>query len=150
MASSTTVPLFINGKDIITNDTFDVIAPTTGQALHKSSNATAEHAVAAVEAAQNAFPAWSLTTPGARRDIFLKAANVLDARTKELGDYLMAETGGTTDWAGFNVMLGRECLLGCAGSTFGIDGKIPTLQDPKYGGLIVKEPYGVIFAIAPW
>lgn len=150
MAASSPVPLVIGGKDITTADVFDVVGPSDGKVVHQSSDATAEHAVAAVEAAQAAFADWSQKTPSARRDIFLKAAAVMKEREAELGAYLELETGGTKDWAAFNTHLGRECLLGCAGIVSSIKGSIATLEDADYGGLVVKEPYGVIFAMAPW
>lgn len=144
------VPLIINGKEVQTQDTYDVSNPKAAQTLHKSSNATAKDAVAAIEAAENAFDSWSQTPPAARRDIFLKAAALMDSRAKELSEYIMTETGGDEGWAGFNLMLGKECLLGCAGRISTIEGRIPALADPTIGGLIVKEPYGVVFAMAPW
>lgn len=150
MTASSPVPLVIGGKDIITTALFDVVGPSDGKVVHQSSDATAEHAVAAVEAAQAAFPEWSQKTPTARRDVFLKAAEVMKQREAELGAYIEQETGGTKDWAAFNTHLGRECLLGCAGIISSIKGSISTLEDPDYGALIVKEPYGVVFAMAPW
>lgn len=144
------VPFIINGKEVQTQDTYEISNPKTGQPLHKSSNATTKEAVAAVTAAQDAFESWSQTTPGARRDIFLKAAALMDSRAKELSEYIMTETGGDEGWAGFNVMLGKECLLACAGRVSTIEGRIPALSDPTVGGLIVKEAYGAVFAMAPW
>lgn len=144
------VPLIINGKEVQTNDTYDVANPKTAQPLHKSSNATVQNAVAAIKAAEDAFESWSQTTPAARRDVFIKAAALMDFRAKELSEYIMTETGGDEGWAGFNVMLGKECLLGCASRVSTIEGRIPSLSDPTVGGLIVKEPCGVVFAMAPW
>lgn len=31
-----------------------------------------------------------------------------------------------------------------------MEGRIPSPNDPSAAALIVKEPYGVILAIAPW
>ncbi|KAH7124933.1 aldehyde dehydrogenase domain-containing protein [Dactylonectria estremocensis] len=78
------------------------------------------------------------------------AVEVLDRRTDELREYLMTETGSDYASSSWNVHLGRECLLDTASRITGVEGRIPTLQDPTAGALIVKEPYGVVLAIAPW
>ncbi|EXM18242.1 Aldehyde dehydrogenase, N-terminal [Fusarium oxysporum f. sp. vasinfectum] len=145
-----TVPLIINGQDVITDSLFDIVAPSTKKLLHKSSNADTTHALKAVDAAAKAFESWSQTTPTQKRAIFLKAAEVLDRRGDELREYMMTETGSDYTSSSWNVQLGKECLLDTASRITGVEGSIPTLQDPTAGALIVKEPYGVVLAIAPW
>ncbi|KAH7141467.1 Aldehyde/histidinol dehydrogenase [Dactylonectria estremocensis] len=144
------VPLIINGQPVLTDSLFDVISPNTKKLVHQSSNADTKHALAAVDAGAKAFASWSQTTPTQKRTVFLKAVEVLDKRTEELKGYMLAETGSDEGWAAFNVHLARECLLDTASRITGVEGRIPTLQDPTAGALIVKEPYGVILAIAPW
>ncbi|KAH7152685.1 Aldehyde/histidinol dehydrogenase [Dactylonectria macrodidyma] len=144
------VPLIINGQPVLTDSLFDVISPNTKKLVHQSSNADTKHALAAVDAAAKAFTSWSQTTPTQKRAVFLKAVEVLDKRTEELKGYMLAETGSDEGWAAFNVHLARECLLDTASRITAVEGRIPTLQDPTAGALIVKEPFGVILAIAPW
>ena len=91
-STHSSVPLIIDGNEIVTNDVFDVTNPRSGQIIHRSSNATVTHALAAVDAAAKAFEFWRGTTPGHRRDLFLKAANILDTRWGELKEYMMEET----------------------------------------------------------
>jgi len=145
-----TVPLIINGQDVITDSLFDIVAPSTKKLLHKSSNADTTHALKAVDAAAKAFESWSQTTPTQKRAIFLKAVEVLDRRGDELREYMMTETGSDYTSSSWNVQLGKECLLDTASRITGVEGSIPTLQDPTAGALIVKGPYGVVLAIAPW
>ncbi|KAG6989973.1 Vanillin dehydrogenase [Fusarium oxysporum f. sp. conglutinans] len=78
------------------------------------------------------------------------AVEVLDRRGDELREYLMTETGSDYTSSSWNVQLGKECLLDTASRITGVEGSIPTLQDPTTGALVVKEPYGVVLAIAPW
>ncbi|KAH6975204.1 Aldehyde/histidinol dehydrogenase [Ilyonectria sp. MPI-CAGE-AT-0026] len=144
------VPLVIGGQDVYSDDLFDVISPNTGNFVHKSSNANTKHALAAIDAGAKAFESWSQTTPTQRRNIFLKAADIVEKRTEELKGYMLTETGSDEGWAAFNVFLAKECLLDTASRITGLEGRIPTPQDPTVGALIVKEPYGVILAIAPW
>lgn len=145
-----TVPLLIDGNDVFSEDLFDVISPSTATTIHKSSNASVSHAQDAIDAAARAFPSWSDTTPGERRAILLKAADLVDKRASEMKESMVKETGSDDAWADINIHLGKECLLDCAGRISAVEGRIAAPADPTRGALIVKEPYGVILAITPW
>ncbi|KAH6982458.1 Aldehyde/histidinol dehydrogenase [Ilyonectria destructans] len=144
------VPLVIDGNEVFSDDTFNVINPSTGSVIHRSSNSDVSHAQAAAHAGEKAFESWSQTTPAHRRNIFLAAANIVEKRSSELQEYMMHETGSDEGWAQFNVYLAKECLLDCASRIATIEGKIPSPSDPTTGALVVKEPYGVVLAMAPW
>ncbi|KAF5615199.1 salicylaldehyde dehydrogenase [Fusarium sp. NRRL 25303] len=144
------VPLIVDGNEIFPPDTFDVVNPTTGFVTHKGSDAQISHAKAALSAAERAFGTWSQTTPSHRRNIFLTAATIVEKRSSELVGYMMCETGSDEGWAHFNIQLAKECLVDCAGRIASIEGKIPHSSDPTTGALVIKEPYGVILAMAPW
>ena len=148
--SSSPVPLVINGKYVHTDETFDVRDPSTGQTLWKSSSASVEEAVAAVEAAQQAFAAWSKTKPGYRRDLFLRAAEIFDHRREELSRYMKEETGAEDRFIDFNIVSCVEMLKDLAGRISSIVGTVPTLADDGSHAIIYKEPYGVVLGIAPW
>jgi acyl-CoA reductase-like NAD-dependent aldehyde dehydrogenase len=44
-----TVPLLINGKDVLTEKTFDVVSPTTGKVIHNSAAASLKEVELAVD-----------------------------------------------------------------------------------------------------
>jgi acyl-CoA reductase-like NAD-dependent aldehyde dehydrogenase len=102
------------------------------------------------DAAARAFRLWQASTPATRRNIFLKASTVMDDRPAELKKYMLGETGCSEQWADFNIQRSKECLLDCAAKATNIEGRIPTLEKQSTGGLVLKEPYGVILAMAPW
>jgi acyl-CoA reductase-like NAD-dependent aldehyde dehydrogenase len=145
-----TVPFFIDGKDVVSDKTFDVVNPATGKATHKCSSATEADAQAAVDAAAKAFPAWKAMVPTKRREVFLKAADILEKRRDELATTMVEEVGVPRQWADFNLGVAKDLILDVAGRLVTIEGTIPTPQDPNTGALVVKEPYGVVLAIAPW
>lgn len=145
-----TVPLLINGKDVYPQKSFDVVSPATGKVVHKCASATEADALAATNSAVAAFKAWRDLTPKKRRDIFLKAAAVMEKRNEELAANLVAETGCPRQWADFNLMVSRDLLLDIAGRISSLEGTIPATQDAEVGAMVVKEPFGVILAIAPW
>ena len=149
--TSYTVPLLINGKEVVTKTTFAVISPATQKQVWNSSTASLDDVKSAVSAAKAAFPAWSKMKPAARRNIFLQAANVVDARTDELADYMKIETGAVDAFSkGFNVPKMAEMLRDVAGRLTAVMGHIPSCEEEGTSALIVKEPYGVVLGIAPW
>lgn len=146
-----TVPLQINGKDVHSSKTLDVTNPSTGKVIHKAAAASVDDAIKAVEAAEAAFESWSETPPDQRRNIFLKAADILESRIQEVGKWEEEEAGATTFYAsGFDVPTAVNGLRDVAGKISTIVGTVPALSDPTRSALIMKEPYGVILGIAPW
>ncbi|MCJ1287282.1 hypothetical protein MMC26_006630 [Xylographa opegraphella] len=145
------IPLQINGKEVETSTTFDVVDPSTGKVIWKSASASKEDAINAIEAAQAAFPAWSQTKPSKRRDIMLKAAEILQSRSEELGGYMMTETGSQAAFAtGFNIPTSVEMLKDIAGRIVTISGSLPVCGEEGTNAIVYKEPYGVVLGIAPW
>lgn len=145
-----TVPFFLNGKDVVASETFDVTNPATGKVVHQCSSATEVDAQAAVDAAAKALPAWKAMVPVKRRDIFLKAAEIMEQRKDELATTMCEEVGVPKAWADFNLTVARSLILDVAGRLVTIEGSIPTPQDPNTGAFVLKEPFGVVLAIAPW
>jgi acyl-CoA reductase-like NAD-dependent aldehyde dehydrogenase len=145
------VPLQINGKEVHTPKLIDVTSPSTGKVIHKASGASVSEALKAVEAAESAFESWAELTSDQKRNIFLKAADILERRTEEVGKWEEEEAGATALYAsGFDVPTAVNGLRDVAGKISGIVGTVPALSDPSRTGLIMKEPYGVVLAIAPW
>ena len=85
--------MYINGQDVSTPDnTFNVTSAITNEDIWSSSSAQTSHAIEAVEAAQAAFPAWRATSPQERRNILLRAADIMEYRANELCNYMDEET----------------------------------------------------------
>jgi acyl-CoA reductase-like NAD-dependent aldehyde dehydrogenase len=146
-----TVPFIIDGQDFISDQTFDVTSPETGKSVWSSCAATTSDAIKAVESCQNAFSSWSQTAPPFRRDIFLRAADILERRATELAEYMMIETGSHAFWAEqFNLPLAAEIIRDMAGRSNQLGGEIPLLDNSNTSALVWREPYGVILGIAPW
>lgn len=145
-----TVPFWIGGKEVVSSKTFDVVNPALGSVVHKCSSATEADAQAAVDAAAKALPAWRAMVPTKRRDIFLRAADIFEKRRAELVTTMVEELGVARNWAEFNITTARDFTLDVAGRVVTIEGSIPTPQDPNTGAMVVKEPFGVVLAIAPW
>ena len=146
-----TVPLLINGSDLTTSTTFEVTSPVTNKPIWNCSSVSKQDALRAVEAAQAAQPAWAKTKPTKRRDILLKASEVLSRRAAEAAEYMEIETGSTKSYSmDVNVRSSIEQLRDVAGRILTSTGYIPICEAEGRSAMMLKEPYGVIFSIAPW
>ncbi|KAF4982002.1 hypothetical protein FDECE_17590 [Fusarium decemcellulare] len=145
-----TVPFLINGKDYPSEQAFDVVSPVTGKVLHRYQSAGVKDADAAVDAAAEAFKTWRKSTPYQRRDVFLKAAEIMNRRRDELRKYAMEETGSDAAWTDFDINTSINHIKEVAGRISTIQGTVPTVADPGSSAIILREPYGVVLAIAPW
>ncbi|KAF2481176.1 salicylaldehyde dehydrogenase [Neohortaea acidophila] len=149
-APSGPVPLWIAGKEVTTSTTFPVTSPNTGSQLWTSSSASVTEALQAVTAAETALKTWRRTKPAAIRAILLKAADIFNHRAEELAGYMQAETGALQQFTQFNLTTTAENFRDVAGRAAAILGAIPTTGTPGQAAFIFKEPYGVVFSIAPW
>ncbi|KAG4437515.1 hypothetical protein IFR05_006987 [Cadophora sp. M221] len=145
-----TYPLLINNKSHSTSTSFPVSSPATGEILHNFSSASTSDIDAALQAAQASFPAWKRLPPPKKRDIFLRASDLLTARTDQLKNTMVQETGAAAAWADFNIELTADMLRDVAGRISSIQGSIPTTSAEGVSALVLKEPFGVALAIAPW
>ncbi|MCL4184577.1 MAG: aldehyde dehydrogenase family protein [Burkholderiaceae bacterium] len=130
--------------------TFERRNPLDGSVATRAPAASAADAVAAVEAAAQAFGAWSRTGPNERRALLLKAADALEARTPEFAQAMAAETGATAMWAGFNAHLAAGMLREAAALTTQVAGEVIPSDVPGSLSMGVRQPAGVVLGIAPW
>ncbi|KAJ4016513.1 hypothetical protein NW752_003639 [Fusarium irregulare] len=145
-----TVPFLINGSDQVSERAIDVVSPRSGEVVHRYSSADVKDANAAVDAAAEAFKSWRKTRPSERRDLLLKAAEIMERRQDELREYAMSECGSDAAWANFDINTGISHIKEVAGRVGTLEGAIPTVSDPNTTALVLREPYGVVVAIAPW
>lgn len=146
-----TIPLLINGQPISTTDHFNIVSPLTTATIWRCSAVSHQDAISAVDAAAAAFPAWSATKPAVRRQIFLKAADILERRALECQDYMTQEIGTVGGFLAFNVRTACEMLRDVAGRISGaLAGSMPICEDDGTRAMLVREPYGVVLSIAPW
>jgi acyl-CoA reductase-like NAD-dependent aldehyde dehydrogenase len=145
------IPLWLDGKEVTTESTFDVISPNTGNPIYKSSSASIADATNAIESAAASQEAWAATKPGFRRDVFLRAAEGFLKRKDELYKIIQEETGAAKSMFDFEFNLAVEGCKNVAGlipaATRGI---VPTPSEDGKSAMVIREPYGVVLSIAPW
>ncbi len=124
--------------------------PFTGEPVGIAAAAGREDARAAVDAAHVAFGAWSRSAPGQRRSILLKAADLLAERAEEIAGIVTEETGGVFGWGMFNVHLAAGMLREAAAQAYGLVGDVIPSDVPGKLAMGLRQPAGVVVAIAPW
>ena len=142
--------LVIGGESRAAMSTFDRANPVTGDIATRAAAATVDDAIAAVEAAKAAFPAWSALGPNARRAALMKAADALDARAGDFVDAMMEEIGATEGWARFNIALSSAMVREAASLTTQIGGEVIPSDKPGCIAMAVREAAGVVLSMAPW
>lgn len=139
--------LLINGKAEPGVSGFDVINPATGQAFATCPKADKAILDRAVQAARDAFPAWSRLSADERAGMIEQLAARLEARAPEFASLLTSEQGKPLDQA-----MGE--VIGC---TFILRAfRDRRLQDKvlrdEGGNRVIEHrtPLGVVAAITPW
>ncbi|KAH7106031.1 aldehyde dehydrogenase [Auriculariales sp. MPI-PUGE-AT-0066] len=143
------VPNFVDDKPVDTKGTFVLKDPHTGVYLYDVSASKVADAMAPVEAAARALPAWRATSLMERRNIFLRAAEIFRKRKEELVAIEVCETTSAPMHAGLNHGLALEVLEELAGVATTIRDEIAP-HTPNQSAYITRVPFGVVFAMAPW
>ncbi|MGA8272688.1 MAG: aldehyde dehydrogenase [Candidatus Sulfotelmatobacter sp.] len=148
----TEVQLLIGDRDIAAASaaTFVRQNPISGEVATRAAAAGADDAIAAAEAAAEAFPIWSALGPHERRKKLLRAADLLESRIPDFIAVMMDEIGATAGWAGFNVYLAAQMLREAASMTTQVSGEVIPSEIPGSLAFSIRQPVGVILGIAPW
>ncbi|KAI0821828.1 aldehyde dehydrogenase [Trametes gibbosa] len=147
-------PLFIDGewRPSSTGATFDVRNPNTDAVVSTASSASAEDCAAAVEAATRAFPAWERSPLPYRRDLLLKAADILasDEFRARVMDAVGEETSATAETVVYNHASPVNELRAFAGAVAQLKGE--AYVSNLAGGQVFSQrrAMGVILSMAPW
>ena len=142
---------FIGGEWVESADgrTFEDRDPFTGEVVATVAAGGREDARRAVAAAAEAFPAWSRTPPAERQRIFLKAADVLEGRSDEVGSWLTRETGCTFGFSMFQLHFVAGLFRQAAAIGYLPLGQVIP-SDTGAFAMGIRRPVGVVGAIAPW
>ncbi len=144
--------MYINGEWVsaIDAETYDDADPFTGDVFARVPAGKRADAKRAVDAATEAFPEWSQSLPAQRRALFLKAADILEAKREDIVAVLAEETGCTFGFAMFQSMFTPGLLREAAGQVHQATGDIIPSDLPGALHMAIRQPVGVVAGIAPW
>ena len=144
--------MFINGEwaDAVSDATFDVTNPATGEVIGSVPDGGADDATAAIAAADEAFGPWSQTTAYERADLLYRAWELMTERRAELAELMTHEQGKPLKASSAEVKYGADFLRWYAEEAKRVAGEwLPSARaDQRF--LVLKQPVGVVAAITPW
>lgn len=144
--------LYIGGewRESDSGETFPVTDPSTGEIIGHASNGGVNETEAAIEAAVDAFPAWSATTAYQRSAILAKAHQIMLERREDLAQLMTQEQGKPLKAARNEVAYAADFLSWFAEEAKRIGGvTIPSARaDQRF--VTMQQPVGVVAAITPW
>ncbi|MCM3408655.1 aldehyde dehydrogenase family protein [Metabacillus litoralis] len=144
---------FINGKWINSNSgkIYPIYhAANKSQILSFFQNSTKEDVDSAVEAANTSFKSWSKVPGPDRGAILYRFADLLEQQAEELSYMLSAEQGKSLGESRGEVLRAAKEARFCAGEAFRIEGETLPGERSGVNGSTIRQPIGVIAAIAPW
>ena len=145
--------LFIKGRFVAGKGDHkeQVLDPATGKAIAEVAEASEDQIVAAVEAANAAFPAWARTAPKDRATMLLKLADRVEAEARELAS-LESRNCGKPLAAALNdeIPAIADVFRFFAGAARMQHGSAAGEYLPGYTSMIRRDPLGVVASIAPW
>ncbi|MDM0044411.1 aldehyde dehydrogenase family protein [Variovorax dokdonensis] len=130
--------------------TFDDFNPYSSELFARIPAASAADTQRAIDAADEAFPAWAAMGARARQAIFLAAATVLERRADEVVLLLALETGCAAPFARFQIQWAAGLLRQAAGYPYLPGGEIVASDTPGVFAMAVRRPLGVVAGISPW
>ncbi|MBY0409753.1 MAG: NAD-dependent succinate-semialdehyde dehydrogenase [Burkholderiaceae bacterium] len=140
----------INGQWVTGSSQFAVHDPATGAHLHDVANLGPHDALAAIDAANAAWPAWRTKTAKERSIILRKWYDLLMANQDDLGRIMTAEQGKPLPEAMGEVAYGASFVEWFAEEAKRVNGETLPQFDNNRRLMVLKQPIGVCAAITPW
>ena len=144
--------LFIDGKyqSSASGEYSDNMNPATDKPYCRIQNAGKEDVEKALASSQKAFETWKDIPPSQRERLFIKVADLLEERAKELAEVLVEEAGSTLLKAGYETHHTPGFLRSMAGECRRVKGETYISDYPGVKSYCIRRPLGVVLAIAPF
>jgi acyl-CoA reductase-like NAD-dependent aldehyde dehydrogenase len=139
---------------------YDVINPATAEVVGVAPEASVAQAEAAARAAQEAFPAWSQTSPDERADLLEKTAKAMRAHFDDLLPVVIAETGCTAT-VGKQMQVPQAAVRFDTYARYAFESNViplPPMEMPQtalapgglMGAIARRQPVGAVACITPY
>jgi len=144
--------MLINGKwlDASTAASFAVTNPANGDVIAEVVDGGRTEAVAAVDAAEAAFPAWAGKTAFERADVLRRAYDLMVERKEHLAVTMTSEQGKPLRAARVECQYAADFLLWFSEEAKRVYGDILPSPRANQRFMVLRQPIGVVGAITPW
>jgi malonate-semialdehyde dehydrogenase (acetylating) / methylmalonate-semialdehyde dehydrogenase len=143
---------FINGQNYIdpNEPVSPLMNPASGKPIGKVAYASEATCLQALQAAEQAFSSWSLTTPGQRARILFDFRALLIARQAQLVKLITQEQGKTLEDAKGSVMRGIELIEWYCGLVSHWQMPLTTQAASEIDCYTLRQPLGVCVGVSPF
>ncbi|MDV3128896.1 NAD-dependent succinate-semialdehyde dehydrogenase [Mycobacterium sp. 21AC1] len=150
LISSVPTGLWIGGEEREAGSTFNVLDPSDDHVLTAVADATADDAVAALDAACAVQADWAATPARERGEVLRSVFETITARADDIAALMTLEMGKVLAESKGEVKYGAEFFRWFAEEAVRIDGRYT--QSPAGTGRIIvtKQAVGPCYAITPW
>ena len=145
-----TQPLYLNGQWHAGHATLDVENPATGEVFAKVATVDRAAVRQAIADAQAALPTWRAMNAMQRGDYLLKIADLLRDRMDLIAETITRENGKPLPQSEGEVKMSIDHLRWFAEEARRAYGRVVPPQAEGKRHLILRQPVGVVGAIAPW
>lgn len=142
--------MFINGGWRSTEDKIKIYNPATGEEVFEINNGTGEDVQEAIDAADEAFKAWSKLAALERANILLAIYQKMEERKEHLAEVITKEMGKPINDARGEVQSAIDYFRWYAEEARRIYGETVPASTSDKRVLVIKQPIGVVGAITPW
>jgi len=142
--------IYIAGKWIQTEEQMDVYNPADGKVIGTVSKGGKKEAGLAVDAAADAFPAWSRRTANERGELLRRWHELIAEHTDELARIMTTEQGKPLKEAAGEIQYANSFVAWYAEEGKRIYGETIPGSSSRQRIIVTKQPVGVVAAITPW
>ncbi|MBO9670418.1 MAG: NAD-dependent succinate-semialdehyde dehydrogenase [Sphingobium sp.] len=152
-------PVFAIPTDLLIGDRWaasnsgkriEIVDPSTGDILTAVADCDVDEAIAAVDAAALAAPAWAATAPRRRAEILLACFDAMMERKEWLAQLISLENGKALSDARGEVAYAAEFFRWYAEEAVRINGEMAISPSGDNRILVQYQPIGVSLLITPW
>ncbi|AYB43367.1 NAD-dependent succinate-semialdehyde dehydrogenase [Paenibacillus lautus] len=142
--------IYIAGKWIQTEEQMDVYNPADGTVIGTVSKGGKKEAGLAVDAAADAFPAWSRRTANERGELLRRWHELIAEHADELARIMTMEQGKPLKEAAGEIQYANSFVAWYAEEGKRIYGETIPGSSSRQRIIVTKQPVGVVAAITPW
>lgn len=124
--------------------------PATGAVLTQVASATADDGRAALDAACDAFPAWSTTPARERAETLRRAFDLVQERADDLALLMTLEMGKPLAESRAEVTYGSEFLRWFSEEAARVQGRYGPTPEGTGRMIVTRHPVGPCYLVTPW
>ncbi|WP_136800027.1 NAD-dependent succinate-semialdehyde dehydrogenase [Desulfosediminicola ganghwensis] len=142
--------VYLNGEWLEGEQQIQVLNPATGEVFAEVASVGRDAAKKAIDDAHEAFDQWKILTAKERGNYLKAIASALESRADEMAEIITMENGKPLTQAKGEVAMTVDHLLWFAEEGRRAYGRVVPQQMDGKRHMVIKQPVGVVGAIAPW